>query len=111
MCTVGADVDGQRGGGLGAALATAAVPTKPAHMNHDKTPAIDPALQALHSEDAELKVCRTVDFTAAAACESLCLDGCACSCSSPPVARRLAPLFQVLCSSIMSRSCVSDGVA
>ena len=39
-----------------AALEAAAIPTKPLRMNPAKTQAVGPALQALCSKDAELKV-------------------------------------------------------
>jgi hypothetical protein len=47
--------------GMRAALEAAAIPTKPLRMNPAKTQAVGPALQALCSKDAELKVlCRWV---------------------------------------------------
>jgi hypothetical protein len=42
--------------GMRAALEAAAIPTKPLRMNPAKTQAVGPALQALCSKDAELKV-------------------------------------------------------
>ena len=42
--------------GMRGALEAAAIPTKPLRMNPGKTQAIGPALQALCSKDAELKV-------------------------------------------------------
>jgi hypothetical protein len=47
--------------GMRAALEGAAIPTKPLRMNPGRTQAIGPALQALCSKDAELKVRKVQD--------------------------------------------------